>query len=165
MNDPRGSIWRKWDLHIHTPASFHWNAGKRFSEMTVSEKEAALDEIVQKMDQSDIAAFGIMDYWTFDGYWALRDHLASKQEKLDKTVFPGMELRIDAPVNYRLNIQVILSDSLTEQQLKDFKGSLCIGVINRPLSDESLVEFARTLDNSKAAATRQQDGKDYENVP
>ena len=24
MNDPRGSVWRKWDLHVHTPASFHW---------------------------------------------------------------------------------------------------------------------------------------------
>lgn len=20
----RGSEWRQWDLHIHTPASFHW---------------------------------------------------------------------------------------------------------------------------------------------
>jgi hypothetical protein len=21
MNDPRGSLWRKWDLHFHTPDS------------------------------------------------------------------------------------------------------------------------------------------------
>ncbi len=21
MNDPRGSLWRKWDLHVHTPES------------------------------------------------------------------------------------------------------------------------------------------------
>ena len=21
MNDPRGSLWRKWDLHVHTPYS------------------------------------------------------------------------------------------------------------------------------------------------
>lgn len=21
MNDPRGSTWRKWDLHVHTPMS------------------------------------------------------------------------------------------------------------------------------------------------
>jgi hypothetical protein len=34
MNDPRGSVWRKWDLHIHTPASFHWNGGARFALMT-----------------------------------------------------------------------------------------------------------------------------------
>lgn len=24
----RGSEWRKWDLHIHTPASFHWKGAK-----------------------------------------------------------------------------------------------------------------------------------------
>jgi|GEM_PF-3693024 len=22
MNYPQGSIWRKWDLHVHTPASY-----------------------------------------------------------------------------------------------------------------------------------------------
>src|ERR1035437_4983060 len=143
MNNPRGSIWRKWDLHIRTPASFHWNGGKRFCEMTEAEKEAALDEIVQKVKQSDIVAFGVMDYWTFDGYWALRDHIVSKGEPSDKTIFPGMELRIEAPVDYRLNIQVILSDSLTKQQLQDFKGALRVGfgMEGRPLSDESLVEF------------------------
>ena len=153
MNDPRGSIWRKWDLHIHTPASFHWNGGKRFCEMTELERDAALDGIVQKMGQSDIAAFGIMDYWTFEGYWALRDHIEAKKLQLDKAVFPGIELRIEAPVDYRLNIHVILSDCLSNQQLQDFKGALRvrIGKGDRPLSDESLIEFARTLDQSVAA--------------
>jgi ABC-type lipoprotein export system ATPase subunit len=153
MNDPRGSVWRKWDLHIHTPASFHWKGGKRFREMTDTEKAAVLDEIVQRVRQTDVAAFGIMDYWTFDGYWALRDHLASKAETLDKTVFPGMELRIEAPVEFKLNIHVILSDSLSKQQLQDFKGALRISIGNtdRPLSDESLIELAQTLDQSVAA--------------
>lgn len=119
--------------------------------MTVPEREAALDEIVQKVSQTDIGSFGIMDYWTFDGYWALRGHLASKGQALDKAVFPGMELRVEAPVDFRLNVQVILSDSLSKQQLDDFRGALRIGgVLDRPLSDESLVEFARTLDEDVA---------------
>ncbi len=25
MNDPAGSKWRKWDLHVHTPASLFHN--------------------------------------------------------------------------------------------------------------------------------------------
>ena len=37
----RGSEWRKWDLHIHTPASFHWQGGKRFYDMTREEKHIA----------------------------------------------------------------------------------------------------------------------------
>lgn len=120
--------------------------------MTSAEKAAALDEIIRRISESDIASFGIMDYWTFDGYWALREHLTSKGQELQKAVFPGMELRIEAPVDFRLNIQVVLSDSLSKQQLDDFKGALHVGgVIDRPLSDESLIAFARTLDESKAA--------------
>ena len=150
MNDPRGSIWRKWDLHIHTPASFHWNGGKRFSAMSPVEKEATLDGMVAKIRASEVAAFGIMDYWTFDGYWALRDHFLTKGQQLEKTVFPGMELRVEAPVNFKLNVHVVLSDRLTKQQLQDFKGALRIGVVDRPLSNEGLIEFARQLDSSKA---------------
>ncbi len=61
-----------------------------------------------------------------------------------------MELRIEAPVNYRLNIHVILSDLLTQQQLEDFKSRLIIRSISRSISDESIINFARTLDASKA---------------
>lgn len=25
----RGALWRQWDLHVHTPASFHW-LGQKF---------------------------------------------------------------------------------------------------------------------------------------
>lgn len=150
MNDPRGSVWRKWDLHIHTPASFHWKGGARFCQMTQPECEAALDQLIEKIVQSDVAAFGIMDYWTFDGYLAIMDHISVRKHVLPKAVFPGMELRIEAPVDFRLNIQVVLSDSLTRQQLQDFKTALRIGSIDRPLSEESLVAFAKTLDESKA---------------
>lgn len=31
----RGSEWRQWDLHIHSPASFHWE-GKKFDPITNS---------------------------------------------------------------------------------------------------------------------------------
>ena len=150
MNDPRGSVWRKWDLHIHTPASFHWNGGARFAQMTQAERETVLDQLIDKITNSDIAAFGIMDYWTFDGYLAIKDRLADREIVLPKAVFPGMELRIEAPVDFRLNIQVVLSDLLTKQQLQDFKTAICIGAIDRPLSDEALGAFARTLDPSKA---------------
>jgi len=69
---------------------------------------------------------------------------------LEKAIFPGMEVRIEAPVNFRLNLQVILSDSLSDQQLQDFKSQLRIRAINRKLSNEALASFARTLDESNA---------------
>lgn len=35
-----GSVWRKWDLHIHTPASFEWR-GERFQGMNDEQIERA----------------------------------------------------------------------------------------------------------------------------
>lgn len=145
-----GTEWRKWDLHVHTPASFRWNDGKCFAQMSPSEKEAALKRMYDTIKQSDVAVFAIMDYWTFDGYLEFIKYLAERKLTLTKGVFPGIELRVEAPVNYRLNIQVILSDKHTTQELNDFKSALRIRSINRPLSDEALIRFAETLDPSKA---------------
>ena len=150
MNDPRGSVWRKWDLHVHTPASFHWNEGVNLAKRTSEDRDKVLDELIEKVVASDVAVFGIMDYWTFDGYFAIRERLATRKITIPKAIFPGMELRIEAPVDFRLNIQVVLSDALTKQQLQDFKAALRIGAIDRALSNESLIAFARTLDPSKA---------------
>lgn len=153
MTDPRGSIWRKWDLHIHTPASFHWS-GARFANMTEEARSQSMKSMIEAINASDVAAFAIMDYWTFDGFLALRRHSElAHQPVCTKKIFPGMELRIDAPVDYRLNIHVLLADFLTNQQLVDFKSRLLIsiGTAEVPLSDECLVRFAHTLDASKAA--------------
>lgn len=146
----RGSEWRKWDLHIHTPASFHWNGGKRLSEMTPQEQKQTFRKMLDKINNSDVAAFAITDYWTFDGYLKFKKYIEDNNLSLNKTIFPGMELRVEAPVDYRLNTQVILSDELKPQQLQDFKSKLKIGLIDRPLSDDALIEFAKTLDDSKA---------------
>ena len=147
-NYPKGSEWRLWDLHIHTPASYNYTGG-RFATMTAAEKSAAVTKIISNINDSDVAAYAINDYWTFDGYLELRKaHEAG--EAVKKTVFPAIELRIESASKHRLNIHVILSDKLTVQQLNDFKGQLRLRLIDRPLSDEALIEYARRLDGAKA---------------
>ncbi|HKB69121.1 MAG TPA: hypothetical protein VKC61_24990 [Pyrinomonadaceae bacterium] len=150
MNDPRGSIWRKWDLHIHTPASFHWQGGLRFADMKQSQKDSTLAQIVKSVNDSPVGVFAVMDYWTFDGYLEIQNYVERTGEKLNKPILPGMELRIEAPVDFRLNIHVMLSDKLSKQQLQDFKSKLRIGLISKTLSDESLVACAKKLDASVA---------------
>lgn len=147
---PKGSRWRKWDLHVHTPASFHWNGGQFLRDMNEQEKESMFGELVATLEGTDVAVFCFTDYWTFDGYIQFIRYLEDKDVCCSKAIFPGMELRVEAPVDYRLNLQVILSDSLTEDQLEDFKSRLVIRSIDRRLSDESIMAFARTLDQSKA---------------
>ncbi len=70
----KGSLWSKWDLHVHTPASFQWK-GQKLQDQSQEERDLTCKLIIDQMNSIDIVAFGIMDYWTFDGYLALRDYL------------------------------------------------------------------------------------------
>lgn len=146
-----GSVWRKWDLHIHTPASFHWN-GQKFSKMNDAEKQQSLKRIFEAIEASDVSVFGIMDYWTFDGYIMLKEYIESNNLTLTKTVLPGMEIRVEAPTDYRMNLHFIFSDNLTYQQLYDFKNTLKIRIGNntRSLSEEALTQLGASFDDSKA---------------
>jgi hypothetical protein len=99
---------------------------------------------------ANAAAFAVVDYWTFDGYLELRRFMSEEGVVSEKAVFPGMELRIQAPVNYRLNLQVVLSDSLSTQELSDFKSQLHIPLLDRKLSDEALMRLAARLGADKA---------------
>ena len=148
MNDPRGSVWRKWDLHIHTPASFNFS-GQRFRQMNAAEVSTTSKQIIANINNSITAVFAINDYWTFDGYFTLRK-AHENGETIQKTVFPAIELRIESASQHRLNIHVIFSDKLSEQQLRDFKSHLKLRLTNRPLSDEALADSAMKLDQDIA---------------
>lgn len=146
----RGSEWRKWDLHIHTPASFYWTGTKKYKEMSREEVTEEIKNFINIINGSDIAVFCLMDYWTFDWYLELQEYLCVNPGELKKTVLPGMELRVESPTSYRLNIHFILSDKLSRQQLVDFKSELYIRSIGKKLSDDALIQFAKSLDASKA---------------
>ena len=146
----RGSEWRKWDLHIHTPASFHWG-GKKFDADPASKANADLvDEMIAALNAAEPAVFALMDYWTFDGWFALKRRLGEAgAPKLNKTVFPGIELRLSAPMKTRLNAHVLFSDEVTDQDLRDFKSALKVEIVERPLSDDCLVELAGKVGEDK----------------
>ena len=107
---PRGSEWRIWDLHIHTPASYHWLDGATFLTLDEEGKDKATTKTIVAINKSPILVFAITDYWTFDGYKRIQS--LKSTNPLTKTVFPGIELRVEAATDYRLNVQVILSDQL-----------------------------------------------------
>lgn len=151
-NFRKGSEWRKWDLHVHTPASYCWQGGKRLVDMSVEEVNVSIKKFIQVINETDVATFCIMDYWTFDWCVLLKKYLLDNPDELTKIVLYGMELRVECPVNYRLNIHVILSDKLTKQQLEDFKSELRIRIGNnsKKLSNEALIGLAKSLGKDKA---------------
>lgn len=58
----RGTSWRIWDLHVHTPASIVNGYGGNTDEAW----SRYLDEL-EALPQ-DIGVVGINDYWFLDGY-------------------------------------------------------------------------------------------------
>ncbi|HHA2931321.1 TPA: TrlF family AAA-like ATPase [Stenotrophomonas maltophilia] len=141
----RGAVWRQWDLHVHTPASFHWS-GERFeNDLSSAASKKLVDEMIEAMNKAEPAVFAIMDYWTFDGWFALKQRLSDADApKLTKKVFPGIELRLSAPTEKRLNAHVIFSDEIADQHLKDFLANLKIERLDRSVSKDALVDLART---------------------
>lgn len=146
----RGAVWRQWDLHVHTPASFHWS-GERFESDLSSEKSKKLvDEMIEAMNKAEPSVFAIMDYWTFDGWFALRRRLKDDDAPaLKKLVLPGVELRLAAPMKGRLNAHVLFSNEVDDQVLRDFISALRIELVDRPLSESALRELARKAGEDK----------------
>lgn len=145
----RRSEWRQWDLHVHTPASFHWKGVKFDADPSANINRTLVDQMIKAMNDAQPAVFALMDYWTFDGWFALKRRLQEPgAPKLDKMVFPGIELRLMAPMktaNGRLNAHVLFSDETPDQVLHDFKAALRLAIGGRPLSDPALVTLAQEM--------------------
>lgn len=144
----RGSEWRQWDLHVHTPASFHWS-GEKFNGIEAHDRQL-VDAMIKAMNDAAPAAFALMDYWTFDGWFALQRRLKEAgAPALTKAVFPGIEIRLVAPMKTAgrsLNAHVIFSEKVPDQLLRDFQSKLEIAIANRPLSSDGLMHLARITD-------------------
>ena len=122
INDKRGSIWRKWDLHLHTPETklnpigYELNNGK-------DNWASYCDEI----EKSDVQVFGITDYFSADNYFKLIDIFSTNYPNSNKVFFPNIELRLEVSVNKageEVNIHVLFSNIVTSNEIKDFLSKL-----------------------------------------
>jgi len=59
---PRGSEWRRWDLHVHTPES---RLGSPFGGLTWEQYVTAVETAAT---EAKISVIGVTDYMTIDGY-------------------------------------------------------------------------------------------------
>jgi ABC-type lipoprotein export system ATPase subunit len=147
--NPAGSLWQKWDLHIHTPASFHWS-GKKLHEHTPAERDQLCKNIADRFNALEVSAFCIMDYWTFDGYLALREYTQRNPAATTKRFFPGIELRLEAPTDYRLNTHVLFSDDVLPEALGHFLSHLKMGGPDgKPPSRQNFIDVAKSYDAGK----------------
>ena len=117
-----GSLWGKWDLHVHTPESHLCsNFNCSFDDY--------VKELFNKAIENDIKAIGITDYFTIEGYKKIRNEYLEKDAKLNELfendfdkinaiknilVIPNIEFRLNKLVGgNRINFHVLLSDKVS----------------------------------------------------
>lgn len=144
-----GSMWNMWDLHIHTPASFHWD-GAHFDGESPEMVNSLCKEIIDAMNATNVIAFCIMDYWTCDGFIQVRKYVAANPGCTTKRIFPGMEMRMVAPTNFRLNTHVLLNDELDDDKLRVFQNRLRMSCPEKyALIRQHFIDVAKSYDEGK----------------
>jgi ABC-type lipoprotein export system ATPase subunit len=107
----RGSEWRKWDLHVHTPCSIVQEYG--------ADNDATWEKFLADLEAlpAEFSVIGINDYLFIDGYRkVLAAKMAGRLRNID-LILPVIELRLDkfggsASQLSRVNFHVIFSDKI-----------------------------------------------------
>jgi ABC-type lipoprotein export system ATPase subunit len=157
MKEYRGSEWRKWDLHVHTPASYQHNF--RFSDEEEKEKyngdiwEKYIDEL-EKIQH--VAVIGITDYFSIEGYKKILEYRKKGRLQNFYLILPNIEFRLDKFLSSRkdeqpkrLNYHVIFSNEIDPEIIeKEFLEELHIKTPNgevRKLTRRNIEEIGRIL--------------------
>lgn len=138
-NFMRGSQWRKWDLHVHTPASVLNN---QFG----NDWDSYVKLLFNTAIQQGIEAIGITDYFSIEGYKKIiteyinddsklatlfKDELSQDENYISKIkqilLLPNIEFRLDKIVSSkkdgqqprRLNYHVIFSNDVSIADIEE----------------------------------------------
>lgn len=113
----RGSEWRKWDLHVHTPASLTNNYKGR-------DGKDVWDTYIDDLEHlpADIKVIGINDYLFIDGYRKVLEYRKNGRLKNIDLILPVIEFRLATFAGNhafkRINFHVIFSDELSPDTIQ-----------------------------------------------
>lgn len=148
----RGSEWRKWDLHIHTPGT------KKNDQYKLNDGDV-WDLFCQRIKESDVSVFGITDYFSVDNYFIFIEKFQKKYPNSKKKFFPIVELCTNDVVNTakeEVNIHIIFNTNIANLQdcLEKFIQNL---KTNKTIGDDKYIkasELSSELDYEEATTTR-----------
>ena len=118
-NYPRGSEWRKWDLHVHSPNSHGYSGTWR--------------EFYTQLQNANCDVIGINDYCCISGYETVKEKIKKGELNLsNKRILPVVEFRMrdilknkhtrQSGVN--INFHIIFSDEIDIEAIKTFIKSI-----------------------------------------
>lgn len=107
----RGSEWRIWDLHIHTPETAKNNQ--------YGDADEAWPAFIDKLEAINYAVYGITDYFSIKNYLKVKCY--QDEGRLQNcSILPNVEMRIE-PVTSKgtpINIHAILDPSLSNEDIE-----------------------------------------------
>ncbi len=119
-NYEKGSEWRKWDLHVHTPESNGFKGN--------------WDQFKEQLKRADCDVIGINDYFSVEGYKTVQNEI--EQGTLDigeKFILPVVEMRMTDSVQNKntdtngtihFNFHIIFNPELSIDDIENFIKSL-----------------------------------------
>jgi energy-coupling factor transporter ATP-binding protein EcfA2 len=153
-----GSIWQKWDLHVHTPDSIV----NSFSFLDETEREQYHEDIwekyIEKLEEiKDISVIGITDYFSLSGYKKIQEYRNKGRLKNFQLILPNIEFRLDVLAgkeNKRINYHILFSENLDPEIIeREFLKELHIKSPNsekRILSQDSILEIGKEIKQQHA---------------
>lgn len=123
QNNPVGSIWNKWDLHIHSPATKKAN--------NYIQDGKTWEKFYENLETSDVMAFGITDYFSVDTYFKVRDEFYKKYPDSNKVLFPNIELNLDRSSNGKndgYNVHLILDNNLPDEKINKLLSNIILDI-------------------------------------
>ncbi|MDD4111080.1 MAG: hypothetical protein PHS54_06020, partial [Clostridia bacterium] len=175
MNYEVGSMWRKWDLHVHSPFSI-LNQGDLGNAFNETKKDSVMDnyvhELFRRAIDEQIYAIGITDYFMIEGYKEVKkilgdgkrlssifsDEISRDIHYLDKIknimILPNIEFRLNLAIkektingsnDSKMQIHVIFSDLLNIQKIE--QNFLHLLTFAREMCDGRQTRYTLTKEN------------------
>ena len=150
---PRGSEWRKWDLHLHSP-------GTKLNDQFKIGGGNCWDKYCQILHDSDVQAFGITDYFSVDGYFKTITEYRKRFPNCKKVFFPNVELRTNDVVNIareEVNVHLIFNpfQPSYEMDIKRILDSLKTNKTTSSTRNVFASELSSRCDFEEATTTRE----------
>ena len=114
---PRGSQWRRWDLHVHAPGT-KINDGYQ-----KAGGDLDWNQFSQIIHESDIAVIAIADYFSLDSYFTAVEKYRAAYPDDEKLFLPNLELRLPEVINndgQSVNLHLIFPPTLTRDEANKF---------------------------------------------
>jgi len=157
-NYPKGSEWRKWDLHVHTKGTLK---NDQFKSETFDKFCVIL---FQKALEKEIAAIGITDYFNIKNYKKVKEFVSNidscndfncEEKKKIKHIFilPNVELRM-MPVTDKgrlVNIHCLFNPDYEALLENNFFGSIEYSAGSGKkykMNEQGMINLGKSLDSS-----------------